>query len=245
MEKITVCHFDINGTIIMFDSTDNATPAQAVCEIISRNIYGSILGKTFELAEEGEIVKDPITYYDYLKKMHPTQYKSMCYDLLLTYPQYQDLATDLIQAYNQGIFKSMHKVLEVHPKIKLVFRTFGHDGDYVIDQLAPKKFIKLCTIWDDDICRFVFDNKIINLNEFILGLDADTHVLVQDDYKTWSTNSREKWWGKVIYSHGDLIQYGFDDNPCMYGIGDDIMVHKIDTIEAATNENYFVDMMLC
>jgi hypothetical protein len=243
MERATVCHFDINGTIIMFDSTDDATPAQAVCEIISRNIYGSIFGKTFELAEQGEVIKDPITYYDYLKKMHFDQYKSMCYDLLNTYPQFQDLAITLTQTYSQGIFKSVYKVLETYPKIKLVFRTFGHDGDYVTEQLAPRKFIKVRTMWDDDICRFVLDDKIINLNELILGLDTDTHVLVQDDYKTWSANSRERWWGKVIYSHEDLIQYGFDDNPCMYGIGDPVVVHKIDTIEAATNENYFVDFM--
>ena len=258
MATTTVCHFDINGTIMLFDGTDDIKSSEAVSEIMTKNIYGNVADANQFFLTGRDRISGTTSYYNYLKKHHPLNYKELARKLLETYPQFQDMHESLVAIYESGLNPSFIKFvthMQSNPSIKIVFRTFGVDRDFVIDQLqklfpdAGYQFIKLYTKWIGSECRFIMENgSDINLNELISSLPPHVHVFVKDDYLPWLQTGRSVEFGKVIHSMDGFVQYGFDDNPCMSAIGENpssVSVHWIDSIDAGLDENYFLNKVKC
>jgi len=83
----------------------------------------------------------------------------------------------------------------------------------------------------------------LTLEKYHECYDNKTHILVQDDYKLWNNNKRSKEFGEIIKGYSGVIQYGFDDNDCMYPNGENIKVFKINTVRAALEEDYFINIL--
>src|SRR5437879_4298849 len=82
METQLILHFDINGTITNYDSTEKADHNQMANMILSRYTFGQIINNVWQI-KESPFIETPhsVTYYDYLKKYDPIHYKekSFCF----------------------------------------------------------------------------------------------------------------------------------------------------------------------
>lgn len=253
---ITIYHVDINGTIIGTDSTDEgATVSHAVTESISRSI-----NKNGELLTSNEQ-----SYYHWLRENHKQTYKEDANRVLEVFPQYQEHKKQLEIIFSRGLFPSFINLLQkrilsfricpdnhnvstkedckgsvsedwdsnIENKNILVFRTFGRDRNYIMDMLkeiAPMKFI---TCDPNELSLEIYQECIKN----------GTHIFVQDNYVEWNKNGKSASHGKIIREYPGTIQYGLDDNHCMYAIGDNITIIKVNTVRAALDENYYTDLI--
>lgn len=232
---LRVAHFDINGCIIAFDSTDCASQEDVVYETIARSIMGTVVSGSFTRDETGST-----TYYDFLKKKYPDHYKTYARCILSVFPDYGEIATQLKNI--SGIFPSFFQFRKENPDVKIMFRTFGHDADFVIDQLN-EPCVKVSAHWCDDSCYYLLDDEIVDLCELVKT--TDKHIVVQEDYHHWNDHKKEAKFGKIIKPHPDLIQYGFDDNPCMHVMPEsgEVYVFRVNTVQAGLDENYFVKLV--
>ncbi|CAH6420213.1 Hypothetical protein HVR_LOCUS1128 [uncultured virus] len=225
-----VYHVDINGTIIGCDSTDpNASIEDAAADALSRSVDVN-----------GMILTDNNTqsYYEWLKENYPKTYKKEAYNVITTFPQHKESLEKLIHNFNQGLFRSFVNLLEtkIHKRnALLVFRTFGHDGDKVLADINANR--------DDPINFIKCDVSDLTFEKYQECILSETHILVQDNYKFWNTNGRSVKFGKVIQSYPGIVQYGFDDNDCMYPLGEDVTFIKINTLRAALEEDYFLNLL--
>lgn len=231
--SITIYHMDINGTIIGTDSTDErATLTNAVMESISRSIdiHGNILTSDKLNAKEK-------SYYHWLKQNNKYGYKLDAYNVLNVFPQYQQYQSELEKIFSNGLFPSFVKLLKnrilVTDNNVLVFRTFGKDRHYIMDlinSITPMTFIT-CTA--DDLSLKLYQQCIEN----------NTHIFIQDSFTHWNRNGKSITHGKLITEYPGTIQFGFDDNDCMYGVGNNITIFKVNTLEASLNQDYYLSLI--
>lgn len=255
-----ILHFDINGTITNYDSTENPNHQQMVNMILSKNSFGKILNDQWILNEH-PLIEDAesITYYDYLKLVNIHQYKQISF--LFTQENQpgqslKDYHSQMLENKNLlCIFPSFIKVMNNYSDAKIIFRTFGNDGNLILDQLKNKygyhkEFIKGQIQRTD--CGPILQletgekyfgigeiNQLINLSKF--------NLMLKEDYKYWSLNNRNRLGGKVFIIDDNYHQLFFDDNDCVvcYDIKGNLIkdcehLIKINTISAQLDENYYV-----
>ena len=124
---LKVYHFDINGTILGTDSTDNASIEETASEAFARSI--NIDG---EIRKPGET-----TYYSLIKSTF-INYKIKVYNFVNYFPQQKDKYNELVEAFKQGLFKSFLKIVDREFSTNeslLVLRTFGKDREFVASLL--------------------------------------------------------------------------------------------------------------
>lgn len=94
--------------------------------------------------------------------------------------------------------------------------------------------------WANDVCRFLHNETEINFGEFLEN-NQGKHFLVQDDYVYWNSKGRTR--GKYIVPLPGIQQMGFDDNDCMFtkDFETNVTIHKVNTMNAALDSNYFVN----
>lgn len=224
----TIFHFDINGTIIGFDTTDgDISVEQGVSESISRSI--DING---QLLDDNTTVK---SYYEYVKECNSKGYKSIVYNICNKFPQVKRIHDELVQKFENGLFMSFRHCVEhiLSTNSLLVLRTFGHDGVWVTQMLTKLYNMNFIECEPEELCKQIYTDCI----------NGKKHILVQDDYDKWNNNERQKEYGKYIQGYDEFIQYGFDDNPCMYTHGPNVTIHRINTINAAMYPDYFLQLM--
>ncbi|SNW63057.1 Hypothetical protein ORPV_1153 [Orpheovirus IHUMI-LCC2] len=231
--KLLVLHVDINGTIVGFDSTDpNASIREAAAESFARSI--NLDGSFNRPGQE--------SYYEFAKKSNPKGYKEEVYKFLEKYPEHKDTYERVVKVFEGGLFPSFHKLVREYvcengarKKAVLVLRTFGKDGRWVTEELYDRHGM----LMEEDTPEELTYQTISG----IMLLLQTQNILTVDDYKRWDSNGRLPKYGKVIKGHPNLIQYGFDDNDCMYGIGEGVYINKVNTVEAALDEDYFVKLL--
>lgn len=218
-----VYHFDINGTILGTDSTDNASIEDMTCESIARSIN-----------LVGEIVHgDQQTYYSFVKNNYK-DYKRQVYNLLDTFPQLADKHEKLLEVFKVGLFPSFLKLVDTEFKDNnslLVLRTFGKDRGFVVT-LLESKGLKFVSYESDELCPNIY-NKCH---------EEGIHIMVTDDYKKWNNGGRSVEFGKEVRSYDGFEQYAFDDNLCMF-CGDGVKFYHVNTLEAALDENYYINLL--
>jgi len=211
---------DINGTMIGTDSTDTHSLSDAVIEYMARNIIKSGKNIYDKFKEEGK---------DYKKK-------SADYVNSLTDPMYITMKEQLTKEFSKGIFQSVIKLLSDTKDYQLILRTFGLDGQDVINQLQTyfpsMTFIHLKSVWIDDVNYFQCNGQTISTD------NLTGHLIIQDDYNYWNEHERKATCGKLLFGEGKI--YGFDDNDCMHGDG---KIFKVNTIDCALKPNYFMDLI--
>ena len=226
---ITVYHIDINGSII--NTTCPYTEKEkkldkAITKSISQsiNVNGDLLSGNEE------------SYYHWLKKKNKRTYKKDSYKVLREFSQYRALYLQLKKVFTSGFFPSFVKLLlrEILPsKSLLIFRTFGKDRKYILELLSQITDMKFVFHSPDELTLELYQQCIEN----------DTHILVKDSYHQWNSNGKETCHGKIIRGYPDVIQYGFDDNHCMHAIGENITLFKVNTIQAALDEDYYLNLL--
>jgi predicted transcriptional regulator len=245
---MTIFHFDINGTIIGVDATDNHSIEEAVLESVCRSI-----------PYNGD------TYYNHLKKSF-TDYKKHVKNVLSVYPEHFETCKKLCIVYHKYFFPSFLKVIEnLKEHDKIFLRTFGQDGQDVIDKLRKLYNLEFCVYhckYNYGEAKFYYESNGISTDPRIIYSVSNTcnkHVLIIDDYQYWNNNNREAKYGKFIPYITDMPhtktadtdlnvsiqkQIAFDDNDCMWTDNSDkVKIHKIVTIDAALDEYYYLNFI--
>lgn len=253
MKKI-VLHFDINGTICFFDSTDPFDSIQLTNSYISRSVYGKIIDGKWIMNECYHDNKDSITYYKYLKDTTKE------YAILSTKFTDKDQpgeklkeTCDQIHTENIFLFESFTKVLNMFEDTKIIFRTFGNDRLLILDELKKvgynKHFIycemkkeTLDVISGDENKSFTGHDEI---NNYLLN--NDQNYIIKEDYSYWNDHKRDKYKGKMLIHSNDHIQYFFDDNDCVYIVNNNNnnmeqtkFIH-INSLKARLDKDYFIN----
>lgn len=218
-----IYHFDINGTILGTDSTDNASIEDTASEAFSRSIN-----------IDGEIYKEgKQTYYSHIKNSN-NDYKRKIYSFVNDFPSHREKHNKLVEAFKEGLFKSFLTLVKKefsNNESLLILRTFGKDRELVVSMLEHygMKFVA---------------RKSEELNAELYK-DCHTrgvHIMVTDDYHRWNTNGRKAEFGKDIKYFEGLIQYAFDDNLCM-NCDKGVKFYHVNTLQAALEDDYYVNLL--
>lgn len=247
-KKKVVVHFDINGTITAVDNTEPGTAEQNANMLLARTTQGVVIDGVWRVGGGGAT----ISYYEWLKCAHPSEYKKVSFTF--THPgQPGEHLRDMIPrvaAMCHGptkgsdggeakllLFDSFYRLIEAYPDAIIVLRTFGRDTEEVLATLKnhPRvpQIVRLNAVRDTDY------------NQIYLSSTPQTLICVQEDYDWWHEHGRDKTHGKQLRGHEDLIQLFFDDNDCVNHDGqhpETTHFFLVNTIEALTNPNYFIDL---
>lgn len=221
---VKVYHFDINGTILGTDSTDNASIEDTASEAFSRSI--NVKG---EIYKEGEQ-----TYYNSIKSTF-INYKSKVYNFVEDFPEHRDKYNDLVEAFKQGLFKSFLKLVDrefSNNQSMLVLRTFGKDREFVTSMLEKygMKFV-------------VHESDELNDKLYKDCHARGVHIMVTDSYDRWNENGRKLEFGKKIRYFEGFEQYAFDDNLCMY-CDEGVKFYHVNTVRAALEDDYYINILI-
>lgn len=220
---LRVYHFDINGTILGTDSTDNASLEDTACEAFARSI--NIDGNVYKEGEQ--------TYYNKIK--HTTEdYKRKIYNLMEDFPHHVDKHRELVDVFKNGLFKSFLKVVNREFSTNeslLVLRTFGKDREFVASML--KKY---------GLTFVVHESEELN-DELYKDCNArGVHIMVTDNYHHWNDNGRKVEFGKPVKHFEGLEQYAFDDNICMC-CDPEVNFYHVNTLRAALEDDYYINLL--
>jgi len=220
---LKVYHFDINGTILGTDSTDNASIEDTASEAFSRSVNCE-----GELYKEGEE-----TYYSRIKSTF-TNYKCKIYNFVNDFPKHQNTHQELVYTFKQGLFKSFLKLVErefSNYQSLLVLRTFGKDRGFV------------ATILEKYGMKFEsYESEELNDSIYKDCYKRKVHIMVTDSYERWNENKRQVEFGKRIKHFDGITQYGFDDNVCMH-CDDGVKFYHVNAVRAALEENYYLNLL--
>ena len=246
-----VLHFDINGTIIPSDSTEVGTIEENANMVISKSVYGKI-HDSWILNDDYRDQTDSISYYDYLKLVKEKLYKKKSFTFTEKNnpgESLQLMVKPVIEAMDSFFFKSFLKVLEAYPNAKIIFRTFGLDGDEVVQRLKiidPERFNDVAIgkfSYDDGIPVLVgSDKKYRGMEEINQLIKSSTNLLFIENYEHWNSHDRAVEYGKQLLGDADMLQIFFDDNTCV-NILDHLNAYyqQVNTLDALFNEFYLVD----
>lgn len=258
-----ILHFDINGTITAVDSTKEGIALDQVYNrIFSKSVYGEIDKDTDEwiINNENED-KDPFTeypnsisYYDYLRYHKKMDYKKPTNSFTQKGnkgEKYEILCKKLIESHSD-LFKSFTNVLEMYPKAKYVFRTFGIDREFIIDIVKEYGLNNFETGYierlDGDIILHLKDGAVFGhyaIQQYIKR--SKNNFAIREDFNYWNNYNRDQCCGKSIIDDGSQ-QLFFDDNYCV-DVRDidenplpknDIFI-KVNAVKAMLDENYYLD----
>lgn len=246
-----VLHFDINGTIIGFDSTETGTPNQNANLILAKNIYGQVVENKWILNQDIYNEIDSITYYNYLKTLKIPNAKQKAYEFTNDNEPGVLLRNllEIIETKEENIFDSFNKVLELYPEAIIVLRSFGRDIESTVNKIKKTNPIYGKIIHEEETKVILDKNIPYTFNEFndLLKVTSNQIFAIQEDYNHWNNNNRDKKHGKLMMAHEDMLQIFFDDNEWVNIINNKIINKshyiKVNTIRALIEPNYFADLI--
>jgi hypothetical protein len=247
-----ILYFDINGTITHIDSTSgDLDPRSELNELVAKNFTPTL-----------DLVNHPSDerYYD-LYKNKPEKIYQCCFkdggDLHQGIEPYYNALESLFNS-DTKIFPSFENILKKYSdpfETKIVFRTFGHDGPFILHHLINKttrNFLS-CTYHPsaqilkiyDPLKKNKYPDKIIKGYQEITNMiyvNNGQDYLIKDDYKWWVLWNKDPHKGKTIFSDPtkpDVKIYSFDDLPNAMSQ----LTHRVNTILAATQNDYFTSFI--
>ena len=250
-----VLHFDINGTITLFDSDEPGNKLENVNMVIARSAYGKVLNGKWIPNKNWRDEKDSISYYKYLKKTTP-DYKKQSYISTNKGKPLEHLVN-----YIQKLLKSdflMDSFIEIikeygeNPDVIIVLRTFGADTDNTVKNLQKcirentKLIIKGTFNHYDDRPVVKLENGhtihgLDDLNKYFLHIDH--YLALQEDYDYWNNKGRTNKYGKQLLGDSKITQIFFDDNNCVNVINDlNTKFVKVNTLDAI-DKNYYKNII--
>ena len=192
-----IFHIDVNGTIILFDSTDLNNVSEAIKEYISKMVYGIVIDNKWT-SNAAPFIEQGISFADYIKKLYSKDYKQYLIQFtdLDEGKRFETIFTEMMSVYSemiknkQTIFQSFYNLMKEYPEAVFVFRTFGNDGE-MIEKILGRTFIWFDSIIDENGKRFMkrkSDNKAQTIKEFNNFLCTTTEmIIVKENYNYWNT----------------------------------------------------------
>ncbi len=250
-----IFHIDINNTITMCDITagyafntedkieDNKKISYIINEIMTKCIY---INKTENEKERmfDKIKRENKNFKEVIEKIHETEYKDD--------KEFQEDRKKMLLSTKNKIFESFLYFLDNHPNERIIFRTFGKDGEHVIEELIKMgyerfkntKFGKMRSKLVDGkrVDKLIIEDKEYDPFEYISNNECS--LLIKDHYPFWNDNDKKKEFGKILKSLGNKC-YFLDDLDCVHYDKEDknCNVPRINTVHAATRKNYFMDLL--
>ena len=234
---------DINGSIVCFDTVDSYTPQQAVIEIMTKHLYGTVQNCEW-IPNPNPFEESGMSYYKFITSQHK-DYKPLLQKFSENkyFVVFNELFTSMCSAYNETFFESFNMILKLCPNIKIVFRTFGNDGNKV-ETLLGKELVWFS---HDSVNKVMVkeDGKVCTLEQFGEFLySTDEYVIVQEDYPEWVKHNKSIDHAKQVTEIKGAIRIAVDDNPCMNLVGENVYFHKINTCEVMFDPYYFVKRII-
>lgn len=274
-------NFDINKTLIAEDITTNKTMEYVLSSALAeRSIH--------QWSKEHE----PMSYYNYVNNVVAIGNKEKQRALIQEFIPFLESSdyparTHVIKTYQQimnkmegkylvpSFVKLIQKMQEQNIEFRIILRTFGSDiqegkiieeinlllNDSRIDYFGDFKNGVLTIRNGEQVDQTI--EKLDEIYQFFH--DAQGHIAIQDDWKTWNADNEKERSGKsFIFDLEDrsVVSLFFDDNINTSGSEFNI-VHSMkpngssepvknclnrnafvaDTIQAILDEDYFVDLV--
>lgn len=235
MTQYYILFFDINKTIIDYDSSKNIDSEQAIAKIISENVSGKWSSTT-----------EFNTFRNFIEKQNEDRNKSQNYKQVYD-AQYTKINPDILELHKKlslamqchkekynGIFASFIRLIHFldanlpnNIQYKIVLRTFGHDRKSVVDALnkiLSRKMNNYGSMIEEKDSSVVLEykcendglkKKITDPNKLVeLFVNSDGHWSVQDNYQHWENGNHKYSHGKPFPHHDrmDVHCIFFDDN---------------------------------
>lgn len=244
-------HFDINYTCVPFDTTSKLKYEETTNELISKHTYGKLVFDQWVINKDPYDEIDSISYYEYCKKTNTKEKSYKFTEEKEPGHIFRHVYDEIVDKKFFYVFQSFLEVLKGYEDAKLIFRTFGPDGDLVINMLqnrygVKKQFTK-CYLhyiegrWEMQVGREVMHN-FDEINDFIVNCPTD--LLIIDDYQYWDSHERKPEYGKQICGMLMNVQLNFDDNDCVNLMRTmNCRKFKINSIRAATEKDYFTGLI--
>ena len=242
-----VLHFDINDTITAFDKTDEISHKEKCNIIVARSVYGKVIDDEWVMNDDIYDEHESITFYDYIKGKDK-DYKNTTSHFTEnnTYGKqlYQVIKPMLDKMNKSFLFESFTNLVEkLDDNVKIIFRTFGNDGDKVLENFKHKDVLSGYF----DVDKLCLNNGVIlhglqEINEFILL--NKSHLFIQEDYHYWNNHGKDKLYGKQLMGSANFTQLFFDDNPCVHVVDNtNATFIKINTLQAMMDKDYYVNLI--
>lgn len=189
-------------------------------------------------------------YYDYLKKVYPTdsnQVKVLSGKFTESGEPGAEMKEEFEKSYEHSrkkiMFDSVAKILsELKDMATFVFKTFGNDGQMIIEGLKECGYRQNCLrfkiqredgkepvmieqipVLDEHKAHVVTNGveqftsgKTLTMGEYnkLLETLIGVHVIIQENYKYWNDRKRIASCGKHVKGSDRLVQICFDDLDC-------------------------------
>jgi len=252
-----ILHFDINGTITPFDTTEPGTKLENANVIIAKNVYGKVNNNKWILNDNIYDENNSISYYNYLKQI-TKDYKTKSF--IFTSPSEPGaslihLIPLLIKSMDEFLFESFLRALITFHNAQIILRTFGLDADEVINYLKTNKSTSHIF---NAIIQGTFNNDdetptlLLETSEIIIGMDkindlfakSNYHMALKENYNYWNYNKRNKLAGKQLLGDSRYVQIFFDDNDCVNVINTiNVYNIKVNTLDVMLNKNFYIDQI--
>jgi hypothetical protein len=272
IDLILVLHFDLNGTAMWGDSTDSHGIKEAIMEILTRVVYGTVkknsLGNDEWVSNDMCLEEHGTSFYNFAKERYPKNYKEMTQQFLDTDERKQLFGVmyeNMMKRTNKILFKSFENAIDYYYDATFALRTFGNDGKLVEKELG-EEFMWFQSKRDNEkTCMERTDNKEIftmeSFNKFLY--ESCDIVLVKEDYEYWTKHGRTAEHGKLLYGimeeeeeikadlleedideeETEIVHIMFDDNYCVNVEGKNAYFFHINPYLAMCNDNYYLDLI--
>ena len=259
-QKQLILHFDLNGTITNYDSTEDSDISKMANLILAKNAQGKIIDNKWILIDPPfEEKVDSISYYNYLKLVDSATYKAQAFNFTCEGQPGQPLQKECQRIELSGdvfaIFPSFINILKQYPEAKLVFRTFGNDRDLIVEQLKTRHKYNLSFCYGEMthhngnvILKIKNGSEYVGnrqINNFINS--CPNNIIIKEDYHHWNQNKKNKANGKILVIDPSVDQLIFDDNDCVVcqDLDGNIIENcnkfiKINTIKAQLDEEFYI-----
>lgn len=262
-QKPLILHFDINGTVTICDSTEEIIGKPMYNIVLAKSTYGKLINDIWSLSSTPFTkTHDTITYYQYLRKKVTNHKELACLFTNEGNPGYElkHYVEKMGKMYEHSfLFPSFINVVNKFKDAKLVFRTFGPDGEMVIKEMKEiygynKPFTYGTLDYKDSKpILSMSDGCVLNgwaeVNNYICS-NQSMNLMIKDNYSYWNNNNKLKQFGKPLILSNSVTQLFFDDNDlitCHDTTGTLINNYEgaffINTIDALLNESYYLDQI--
>ena len=263
LDKHLVLNFDVNGTLIGFDSAKGMERETYLKRLMTNEI---ILGD------------EEICYNDWVYREYPNDREKRealflgMGDLISDEhynPQYDELVGVMADRLERSaLFESFYVLIDALQEEGVSFtlnlRTFGHDLTEVCQEIEKHTGI----VFNERVkvegeSWVLSDGTVLDHPRDIATLLQEKNCLVQDDYEYWSKHDRKRGYGKLfpISKDPNVVEVFFDDNVTVDLEGEEsILVPMslsgtklseedapgmidVNTAEAILDSNYFIDRL--
>ncbi len=260
---------DMNKTLKASDVHDKTSAEVSALEIIARNTFGHCDPTTDIFVLNNTVAtifqeNGCTSWYADIKNRHPVRYKDVVANLFSSREwaalpsamraelQLKYFPPLLNAVQSKIVFPSATKLVDGYQHVGAIFGICTLNMQEI--QKVPKDFPQFSgrcvpvtmkrTSPDDFTVEDEKTNKIGKTTFTKIQLEQPKTVYVcLGDYNYWKDHDENDWAGKMTVGSEDCITVIFDDMPFWTWIGPNVFFHRVNTCQAATDDEYFLKLM--